>query len=243
MDKTAVAGTLEDHIHHHYQSLWDLREWGIYGYEALLRHEYFENPEHFFSYARKNNCLSTLDTISILQAIESLPFLRDKKLFVNVFPSTVINHDFLTFIESVKKGNPNIVRQVVFELNESYAEEEIWHIPQLKNMVERIKNQGFLIAMDDVGKGAASLQKIIEFKPDYIKLDRYFSTELSKNLEKQAMVSFLVNYCKSFGIEVVLEGIETPVDLAMAKVLKVRFGQGYVLERPMPLEAMKQSGQ
>ncbi|WP_233522475.1 hypothetical protein [Peribacillus glennii] len=65
-------------IHHHFQSLWTLSEWRVYGYEVLLYYKDFENPEERFYHARKNIHLYELGTLFILKAIEAFPFLPEK---------------------------------------------------------------------------------------------------------------------------------------------------------------------
>jgi EAL domain-containing protein (putative c-di-GMP-specific phosphodiesterase class I) len=72
---------------------------------------------------------------------------------------------------------------------------------------------------------------ILELEPDFIKLDRLFSLDLSKSTSKQKMISLFVEYCKN-NTKLILEGIETPEDLAIAKCLGVDIGQGYVLDMP-----------
>lgn len=52
------------------------------------------------------------------------------------------------------------------------------------------------------------------------------------------MISLIVNYCKYFEIQVILEGLETPMDLSIAKKLNVGIGQGYVLGKPLPLQTL-----
>lgn len=219
-------------IQHEYQPLWDLQSWNVYGYEGLFRSESNLNPEVTFSEARKNSCLFELDTYSLSKAIEFFPNFKTQYLFLNVYPSTLLHSDFPGFITKAIQTYPIIVDRLILELNETSEEEHVWHIPALREKVTWLQSLGINIALDDLGKGAASLNKIIEFRPLYVKLDRYFSQKLSESKQKQKMVSLLSQYCEGEGITLIIEGIEKPVDLALAKLLNVPIGQGFLMGKP-----------
>jgi EAL domain-containing protein (putative c-di-GMP-specific phosphodiesterase class I) len=230
----------EQRFEHVYQPLWDLSNWKIFGYESLIRivnGGSVHNIEHLFQMAREQGCLYELDTTSIKNSIFHFPFSKqDKKLlFLNIYPSTILHDRFKRFLNDLVAHFPAIEGQIVFELNETKDEEEVWEISELKERIRMIKEYGFYLAIDDVGKGASALQKIIEFQPDYIKLDRYFAKDLAMNKEKQRIVALLASYCQE-KIVLVLEGIEKEVDLAQAKLLKVPAAQGYLLGKPHKLE-------
>ncbi|WP_419882336.1 EAL domain-containing protein [Peribacillus sp. B-H-3] len=222
-----------------YQPLWNIINWKIYGYESLLRCPAIRNfnPEDFFKRARMEGCLFELDSLSIKNSIINFPFFNPKNhplLFINIFPSTLIHSDFECLILNLMKEHPYIHGRLVFELNETSDENYIWKTPKLKKGISLLKDQGFYVALDDVGQGEGSLQNIIEMKPNYIKLDKYFSEELAICKEKQAFISFFVDYCNSETI-LILEGVEKEIDLAQAKYLKVPIVQGYLLGKPEQL--------
>lgn len=222
-------------IHHAFQPLWKLNNWFIYGYESFLRTNSQIELESIFSQAREKQYLYELDTLSIKKAIEVFPYFTSKNLFLNIFPSTVLHEDFPRLIEELVLSHPHVLNRVIFELNESSQEEHIWDIPLLKEKINWLQKMGFSIALDDIGKGAASLQKIIEFQPQFIKLDRYFANDFSESKQKQKMVSLLSQYCLEENITLVMEGIEKPMDLALAKLINVSVGQGYLIGRPSTL--------
>jgi EAL domain-containing protein (putative c-di-GMP-specific phosphodiesterase class I) len=87
------------------------------------------------------------------------------------------------------------------------------------------------IAIDVVGMGIACNQKIIEFQPDFVKLDKYFGIGLSQSKLKQMTVQSYQFLCKGIS-KIVLEGIETLQDLQVAKELVVHIGQGFYLGKP-----------
>jgi EAL domain-containing protein (putative c-di-GMP-specific phosphodiesterase class I) len=227
-------------IEHKYQPMWNLDAKKIFGYEALLRFTGdtpgMNDIERVFHEARMEGCLYELDTMSIESAIKHFPLgsLHEELLFINIYPSTLLDDRFHSFLIYIIKFYCVVPEKIVFELNETVEEEHIWVQPEFKHMLHNLKSYGFNIALDDIGKGAGTLQKIIDFAPDYIKLDRYFSEGLSTSKEKQEMISLFIQYAKQ-KMGLILEGIEKDVDLAHAKLMHVPVVQGYLLGRPQRL--------
>jgi EAL domain-containing protein (putative c-di-GMP-specific phosphodiesterase class I) len=206
------------------------------GYEALLRSQASESPQSLFQAARSDNRLYELDAWSIRQAVaayfaEPVPAGGCALLFVNVFPSTLLSPRFDRMVQEELGGFRAYFPQIVLEINEADEENKMWEVGELGRAVEKLRGYGFRIALDDVGSGAASLKKIVEYEPDIVKLDRYFGTGLSAHPGKRKLVSLFVEYC-SGKQRLVLEGIENPEDLAAARSLGVPIGQGFLLGRP-----------
>jgi EAL domain-containing protein (putative c-di-GMP-specific phosphodiesterase class I) len=222
-----------------FQPLVHLATGQFFGYEALLRSSTHHSPDFLFRKARSEGQLYELDTLSMKKAIESYftsVTFHDyvPLLFINVFPSTLLNPAFLSFITEGLFGSWN--SRIVLEINEANEEDKMWEIRLLGQKIRELRQHGFLIALDDVGSGAASLKKIVEYEPDIVKLDRYFGKQLSSMPKKQKLVSLFVQYCQD-QTQLVLEGIEEPEDLSVALALGVPVGQGFLLGYPEPLQA------
>jgi len=223
-------------IEHVYQSMWNVTNVSIFGHEALIRFpegRFEGNIEAAFALARTEGTLYELDTRSIAEAIIHFPFeqLSRQLLFVNIYPSTLIHPQFPLFLDQLVTSVPGLHGSVVFEVNETKQEEACWDMPEMKERMALLREYGIAIALDDIGKGAAGLQKIIEFAPDYIKLDRYFADGLSSSTNKQEMISLLLHYAKD-KMGVILEGVEKEADFAAAKAIRVPLIQGYLLGMP-----------
>lgn len=239
--KGFTEGLSMDTYYHDYQPIMNIQGSKLLGYEGLLRSIHTKSPEVLFSRARVQNQLFDLDMLSIYKAIQQLEDMpisfhqSHQHIFLNVYPSTLTNASFITVLLDLMHSNPNIFSypKVVFEIVESQVSQNI-HC--LKKAVDDLRTIGFKIALDDFGKGDASIIKLMELKPDFIKMDSYFSRDLSYSAEKQKIMQYVLKYCSENNMEVVLEGIETEKDLEMAKELGVRYGQGYYLGRPGALQ-------
>jgi EAL domain-containing protein (putative c-di-GMP-specific phosphodiesterase class I) len=203
------------------------------GGEFLLRTN-VGSPDFIFSEAKKINRLYDLDTKSIHKALTSSPSINRRfrneefKLFINVFPSTLINKTFPTFLNDIFTNFKESCQRIIFEINET----DTFDLDLLHERVKLLKEYGFPIALDDVGKGWPSIQSIIEFEPNYIKLDRYFSNNLEKSVNKQDMIKSILSYCDNTNVNLVLEGIEYEESLNTARDIGVRMAQGYYLGMP-----------
>ncbi len=221
-------------FHHFTQSLFQTSNWERIGGEILFRSEYGA-PDVIFQQAKTVNKLFELESKSIFKIFHTYNLQESPSkgfLFINVFPSTILHKEFPNFIKGLLFQFPKISEKVVFEIVETDYVENMY---SLKEKINFIKNLGFRIAIDDVGKGWSSLHLIIELEPQYIKLDRYFSINLSSSPLKQEMIKSILQYAHFSKIDVVLEGIEKETDLAVAKALGVDICQGFLLHKPQPI--------
>ncbi|MBO8155881.1 MAG: EAL domain-containing protein [Bacillaceae bacterium] len=222
-------------FHNVYQPLYDLKKGQVIGFESLFRLNTGHNPEQVFQTAREEGCLYDLDTASAYHSVMDFSKLfhtTGEKLFVNLFPSTLLHSSFSSFINQLVNTVQLNPENMVIEINEN---EVISNIGELRDCLLFLKKKGFSIAIDDVGKGSASFQNIIEMEPDLIKLDKYFARELIRSKRKQEAIKVFVNFSTA-DMKVVLEGIETKDDLDIARELGVDIGQGFYLSKPDTLE-------
>lgn len=188
-------------FYHDFQPIIDLDYHQTIGYEALFRSGAYATPESAYDQAMKSNQLYELDISSIDKAVHSFVHIQDamthKKLFVNAYPSTILHPQFATHMDALLNLAREKERPVVLEIIES---EEINDFSKLAEVVRALKQEGLQIAVDDFGKGGDNINRTIEVDADYIKLDRYFSINLTCSQKKQAYVSFIAEYCAKFNI-------------------------------------------
>jgi len=226
---------VEKEYYHAFQPICRLPEKSRIGYEALLRSRANVHPEALFQQAKDTNALAELDTHSLCYALLSFFHApgrsKSELLFVNVFPSTIVEASFPSFIEQLARDYSEWLPQIVLEINESVMEGKIWSEPIFLQRVQSLREMGFLIALDDVGDGTTTFRKILEIAPDFIKLDRYFSQHLSVSQNKQKVVRLFVEFCRNDS-QLILEGVEEEDDFACAASLGVSIGQGYLFGKP-----------
>ncbi|TCT25044.1 EAL domain-containing protein (putative c-di-GMP-specific phosphodiesterase class I) [Melghiribacillus thermohalophilus] len=218
-------------ISHHFQPLYVLSDWRTYGMESFIRFQDM-NPEQLFRMAKEKNQLYVLDTKSVFQSVKTyFKSGMEKTLFLNVFPSTLMNPAFFDFVKQLGSEFPLFKQRVVFEINEA---EPIEDISELRKAIVRLREEGIRFALDDFGKGSSNISTLIELEPEYIKLDKYFAEGLHQSKQKQFFIESILDYCKD-QMQLILEGIETAKDLAMAKSIGVPIAQGFLLNEPKDL--------
>ncbi len=226
-------------FYHLFQPVYHLSTAKTLGHEALIRSKSNISPDQLFQAASRQRRLYEMDTLSIDWAISayfsSRPTTeRSELLFINIFPSTMAVDAFPAFVDTIIDKYPSVSNRVVFEINESLSEKEVWNNGSFRKSAAYLRELGFLIALDDVGEGASTLKNIVLISPDFIKLDRFFSQELFACKKKQKIIRLFTDYCKD-ECRLILEGIEEQDDLLLAQTLGVTLGQGFLLGKPQSL--------
>ena len=91
--------------------------------------------------------------------------------------------------------------------------------------------------MDDFGTGYSSLSTLHSYPFDTLKIDRSFISRLGPNGDRNSRtVQTIIAFAANLGMNVVAEGIEAGLQLARLREFNCRFGQGYLLGRPAPIE-------
>ncbi len=196
------------------QPIFSLGDLSTFGYEILNRPEGF-SAETFYDEIFECGCYRIVDEFLInhsLQIAKTFP----GPIFINAFPSSILN------LTSKDKRYKNIV----FELNERQL--------SYTNGISELHKKGLAIALDDVGKGGAGLQALIEMEPNFLKVDRWLVSGIQYSKKKQELIQFLVSFSRGRS-KLIAEGIENQKELDVLNNLGVEYGQGYLLSKPEPL--------
>ena len=93
------------------------------------------------------------------------------------------------------------------------------------------EHKGF-VSFDNFGIGNISLDKLDILKPDFIKFDVSFLSNITVDSEKQRYLSTVVTSCMAKGVEVVAVGVEDRQTLVTLKSIGIRYVQGYFFGIP-----------
>jgi EAL domain-containing protein (putative c-di-GMP-specific phosphodiesterase class I) len=215
-----------------FQPIVDLDTDGVVGYEALARGpvgSHLERPDALFAAARAEGLLAELDAACREQAFRSAVAsgcLAPLTLFVNVEPE-VLDGAPLDSLLAIAATAPRAL-PVVFEI----TERAITARPaELLRTVDRIREHGWAVALDDVGADPRSLAFMALLRPEVVKLDLSLIQE--RPSPEIAGIMHAVNaYTEASGALLLAEGIETQAHLEAARSLGARFGQGWLFGRP-----------
>ncbi len=227
----------EGRIYPVFQQIVSLRDGKLLGYEALSRIKgktKIKDMEDFFKlgaiYGRTWD-IEKLCRKKILQAYAEFP--EDKKigkLFLNVNPLVMQDDKFKQNYTKKQLDKRNInVNRIVIEVTERNT---IENLEDFKETINHYKDEGYEIAIDDVGSCYSGLNVIANSNPRYIKIDMGLVRGIDRDPMRQALVKGLVEMSNHTAFELIAEGIETEKELKMLMRLGVGYGQGYYIEKP-----------
>lgn len=214
-----------------FQPIICLKTGEIYGYEMLMRSkmEDFKSPKEILLVAARQAKLSLLERMVIFKAFKSIREYQEKingrKLFINTIPSQALSE---SDIELLIRDYSDLFEQVVIEIIEAESDSP----KNLENKIKFIRRLGMLLAVDDFGSGHSNETRILLIQPDIIKMDMELVQGVSDDNDKQSLILNFLTFCKSKGIKIVAEGVETAEDLRTIYKLGVDYVQGYYTGRP-----------
>jgi EAL domain-containing protein (putative c-di-GMP-specific phosphodiesterase class I) len=106
-------------------------------------------------------------------------------------------------------------------------------------LMQRLRALGVSLAIDDFGTGYSSLSYLRSFPVDTLKIDRSFVRDLGPRAQQATLVNAIIGLGHNLGMKVTAEGIETEEQRRQLLELGCDTGQGYLLGRPMPVEAFE----
>jgi len=217
-----------------FQPIYSLKTGALFGYECLS-YLFFNTPflniVQLIEAAKETGMLFSLERNLREKAFFNAKKQNiNKRISINVDPTVM--QDSAREIEvtrslAQKYGFP--YDQTIIEITENINQIEV---ENALCAMEHYKNQGFLVAIDDVGAGISLVPLIMQNTPDLIKLDRSMIEDVDRSYAKLRIVKALVDVAHSLNIMVIAEGIEKNDELKELKKLGVDLGQGYYLGRP-----------
>ena len=218
-----------------FQVMADTEASTIFGYEALIRgpaDSPLHSPYNLFRIAHKVGRLSELEHLCREISINAFADLNLKgKICLNISPmclmsETPINQSTLELV--TQRGIS--AKNVVIEISELYPVEDL---ALFRKATLHYRSMGFEIAIDDLGSGYAGLKIWSELKPDYVKIDRHFISNIDQDRVKKEFVRSIKSISDHINCRVIAEGIETIEEFETVANLDIHLAQGYLIEKPI----------
>ncbi len=141
--------------------------------------------------------------------------------------------DALVFATLERHGVPTAALEV--ELTESCMMEAPADVVAT---LRTLRAGGVRVAMDDFGTGYSSLAALTSLPLDTLKIDSSFITGIRQDSPNEKVVSAILTLARELGLEIVAEGVETGSELDFLRERACDVVQGYLLSRPLSVEAM-----
>ncbi len=231
----------KDEISLFYHPVLNLKTGKAIGYEGLLRWEHprygLVFPEDFLPLAEESDLIIRLGKLAVEQGIRQLiqwaalsKEAENWKIFINLAAKQIAHPDFIENVKEVLETYQGDRDKIVFEFSESILVD-----PTEKNLstLNKLKELGILLALDDFGSGRSSMTLITRYPFDYIKIDRSVTMNLEKGEEALHIFKMILLVSREIKKEIIVEGIETKEIYQVVQPLDVEYGQGFYFSKPL----------
>lgn len=224
-----------------YQPQVDAATGAVFGFECLAR---WRHPRHgqispgtFVPLAEQSGAISDLtrfvtgracSTWASAHRVNGADSQRSLQIGINISERDLRTDQFVDWLSVALESGSMPPDRLEVELTENILFGRLEHaLPRLN----RLKDLGVKLAVDDFGAGFATLRQIAEFPIDTIKIDRSFIRDVDTNHEHTAVIAGIVEIANRLGVATVAEGVETREQLAALRALGCGAIQGWYFSR------------
>lgn len=226
--KTALK---EDNIMVVYQPLINNKNMQAEKYECLVRlkdGEKIVSPYFFLDISKKSNQYSEITKTVIKKACKAFSTLPHE-FSVNISYEDIEDPDFYNFVEDVVIRN-QVENKIVFEILE---DENVKNYDILIEFVDKIKQLGCKVAIDDFGSGYSNFEHLLKMKIDYLKIDASLIKNIANDESSYKITKTIVEFAKSLELKTIAEFVENKEIFNIVKELDCDYSQGYYFAPPL----------
>ena len=227
----------------HYQPIVCLQTDRLVGFEALMRWHHPQNgwvsPATFIPVAEETGQINSLGWWVLRQACYQLSQWQQQfpehpiVMNVNLSARQLKQVGLIDKVAEILQETNLPGSALKLEITESFLLETVHSEAQL---LWRLKDLGIRLCIDDFGTGYSSLSRLHEFPVDTLKIDRAFVSRMGSGSSHVEIVQTIVTLAHALEMDVVAEGVETPLQRKKLKDLGCEFGQGYLFAKPVDRE-------
>lgn len=236
----------------YYQPIYSSNTKTVTSCEALLRLTDKNlgpiNPEEIIPVSEENGKIIQIGLIVLEDACK---FVTDQQIKstgieyvqVNISVIQCIQVDFVQRVTEITEKYNVKPNQICFEITET-LDSQISYV--MNRNINELHTKGYLLALDDYGRGFANMDNLLRYPFNFIKLDKSmvwasFSCEKTK-----IAVESTVSMVKRLDMKIIAEGVETYEQVQELLLIQCDFLQGYYFSRPVAkdqlLEKLKAIG-
>lgn len=211
----------------------------IVGGELLIRWRYEGkdvSPMIFIPYLEENNLIQKVGRWIFKQAVALCKRINtynpDFFLDFNVSYHQIKDEKLLPYMEKILKSYGLEGNRLVLELTETHYND---NPVKLMEFIESCKQMGMRMALDDFGVGYSSLEMLVKYPANIVKLDRSLMKKMSDSDDITDFITTLVYACHKFGKLVCVEGVESLEELKIVTDAGCDIIQGYYFYKPLEI--------
>ncbi len=213
----------------YYQSIVDKNQ-NILKYESLMRiteDDTVYSPFLFLDIAKKVKLYPQLEKMMLAKTFKKI---KEGNIImsVNVSIEDIVNIEFINFIENELVAL-DIAHLIVFELLES---ESITDYKKVIFFIDKVKDLGCKIAIDDFGSGYSNFAYLLKLKPDYIKIDGSLIKNIHIDKNSLLITKTINDFAHNLGIKTIAEFVHCKEVFEILQSLGVDEFQGFYFSEP-----------
>lgn len=204
----------------------------LYGVEALARPIYkgrsIEPLDFFKRLSARDRFVADWACLCLHIANTAAWQLGNTNLFVNLNPGSCL---FTTQMLAGLDAYADLVREqglspnrVVFEITEETGSDR----EALGTIVAHLRTLGFQIGIDDFGVGGSDLLRVIDLKPDIVKIDAGWFRRMMESEDTRCFAHQIILKLHEIRAHLLFEGVETPRELHWARECAGSLIQGWL---------------
>ena len=202
----------------------------------------FLSPAEFIPILEESGQIYKLDLYVLEQVLEKTLYL--KKQGMDVVPNSInlSRSDFeaCDIVEEIRKrvDAAGVSRDLItVEITESIIGSNVEY---MKSQVDRFRELGFKVWLDDFGSGYSSMEVLQRIRFDLVKFDMSFLQKIGEEENARIVLTELVKLVTSLGIDTVCEGVETRDQVRFLQEIGCSKLQGYYYSKPASFDSLMQ---
>lgn len=227
----------------HYQPQMALRGSRIVGVESLLRWKYPTRgtvpPVQFIPLLEDMGLIHEVGAWVLREACRQAKEWADAgmplRVAINLSPRQFMGNDLFDLIADAVQTSGVEPGLIELEITESLAMQDPDRAIELLN---KLRNGGFKVAIDDFGIGHSSLEYLLRFPIDTIKIDRAFVMRVTETETDRAVIRAITAIAQSLQLTTIAEGVETQRQCDFMEALGASEIQGYFISKPLPKDQL-----
>jgi diguanylate cyclase (GGDEF)-like protein/PAS domain S-box-containing protein len=226
-----------------YQPIVHLEDRTVAGFEALARWDHPKlgrrSPAEFITIAEETGLIVDLGMFMLERTARQLAhwqraFPMAVPLFasVNVSSRQLLRQDLIQDLRTVLGRSPVARGSLKLEITESLVME---NPEQAAGILQRLRELGAGLSLDDFGTGHSSLAYLQRFPFDSIKIDQSFVRPSNKG-KRPVLLRTIIAMAHDLGMTAIAEGVESDAGATEIYQMGCAFAQGYLFGEPMSAE-------
>lgn len=244
LDRKTIAENLpralaEGELQVFFQPQFDLERDAVSGFEALVRWIVdgdFVPPSVLTRIAEAEGMIGDLDRYMLENAVRTVATWNRShrsgfSVSVNLSALNLVDAGLVEFVEACLHAYSHPAALLTLEVTES---SELDHQGKGLDVIRGLRALGCKVSIDDFGTGYSSLGYLRNIEIDEVKIDRAFVADIETSSRAREFLKAIIRLPNCLDLAVIVEGVETPQQRAIARALGAQSIQGFLTGKPRP---------